>query len=48
MQQKHRQMKIQEKQLEADLALFDLKYSKLMEFDVEEVRNILISNSMIK
>lgn len=48
MQQKHEQMQIREKQLEADLSLFDLNYSKSMEFDIEEVRNILISDSIVK
>lgn len=48
MQQKHEQLQAQEKQLESDLTLFDLKYTKSMEFDIEEVRNILVFDSIVK
>lgn len=40
MEMKYKQMKIKEKQLESDLAIFNIKYVRPHEFHVKKVRNI--------
>lgn len=40
MEMKYKQMKIKEKQLESDLAIFNIKYVRPPEFNVKKVRNI--------
>lgn len=42
MENIYAQLKNKETQLEADLAIFNLKYVKLPEFNIKKVRNILI------
>lgn len=42
MENTYKQMKAKGKQLEADLAVFNLKYVKPLEFHIKNVRNILI------
>jgi len=47
MRAKHKVLKMKEKQLKADLALFNEKYVKSSDINIEKVRNIFFL-SMIK
>lgn len=42
MKQKFKQIKDHEKQLKEDLGLFDLKYDKQLDLNIEKVRHFMI------